>query len=403
LEVEYLGCFVRSKAVTPKTWRNSGDSEWLGWMIALFLVMILGIIAILAYAYLQSSGKRVGVGGVGFLLAGGCLLLGGLAGFLFGIPRSLQEEDAVDRANGTISRSSGPRYRVNTNLEQISDWLTKILIGVGLTQLGQIPDYLRDGAGYLEGALGGAPYGAPLALWVILYFSSCGFLFGYLWTRLFLTRALVEADVGAVIAAEVKRAQKDQAQIDAEALSLTYRYLRPDSKLEEFDISELKRAIKASQAHLKVQIFYYAEKVRSENWRNNKPFMERVIPIFEALVETDPEGRFHRNYGQLGFALKDKEKPDYKRAEEMLSRAIAIRGSAEKADWLIYEANRAICRIELDPNFKMGQPASPELKESILADLRAAYQDEWVRDIIIKGNQKILDWLQVNNAAGEFA
>jgi hypothetical protein len=40
-------------------------------------------------------------------------------------------------------------YRPNTNLEQISDWLTKILVGVGLTQLAQV----RSGAAVLSEAL----------------------------------------------------------------------------------------------------------------------------------------------------------------------------------------------------------------------------------------------------------
>src|SRR5205085_11890184 len=39
------------------------------------------------------------------------------------------ETDAVE---------TGPLQSVNTNLEQISDWLTKILVGVGLTQFGSL-------------------------------------------------------------------------------------------------------------------------------------------------------------------------------------------------------------------------------------------------------------------------
>lgn len=49
-------------------------------------------------------------------------------GFVFGIPR-INTTDAV-----VIGRP--PRLvRPNSNLEQISDWLTKILVGVSLTQL----------------------------------------------------------------------------------------------------------------------------------------------------------------------------------------------------------------------------------------------------------------------------
>jgi hypothetical protein len=43
-------------------------------------------------------------------------------------------------------------FRGNTNLEQISDWLTKILVGVGLTQLGRVGGAL-DAIGVSVGPL----------------------------------------------------------------------------------------------------------------------------------------------------------------------------------------------------------------------------------------------------------
>ena len=69
------------------------------------------------------------------LWAMAALALGGTVGFLFGIPRVSQSE--VDEASGPGSgaepaggeASKGKtsyRQRVNTNLEQISDWLTKM-------------------------------------------------------------------------------------------------------------------------------------------------------------------------------------------------------------------------------------------------------------------------------------
>ena len=53
--------------------------------------------------------------------------------------------------------------------------------------------------------------------------------------------------------------------------------------------------------------------------------MERTIPIFRALITSDTEKRYHANFAQLGFALKDQRKPAWSEAEEALSRAIAIR------------------------------------------------------------------------------
>jgi predicted secreted protein len=58
------------------------------------------------------------------------LLIGGLLGFLFGIPRTLQQEASQATEQNRKDRPQETNYAVNTNLDQISDWLTKILVGV---------------------------------------------------------------------------------------------------------------------------------------------------------------------------------------------------------------------------------------------------------------------------------
>ena len=54
--------------------------------------------------------------------------------------------------------------------------------------------------------------------------------------------------------------------------------------------------------------------------------MQLTIPIFTALVKDDIHGVFHRNHGQLGFALKDQQPPDWAAAEVDLTAAIDSRG-----------------------------------------------------------------------------
>jgi hypothetical protein len=80
--------------------------------------------------------------------------VGVLLGFLFGIPRTLQQElppsssppapAASPQSPERVFTGANWSYQqtVNTNLEQISDWLTKILVGVGFTQLHQLPSQL---------------------------------------------------------------------------------------------------------------------------------------------------------------------------------------------------------------------------------------------------------------------
>jgi hypothetical protein len=145
-----------------------------------------------------SSPKLFAAASTGILAAGAAFLAGGLIGFVFGIPRTLQGEtpataltasqtDTVQQA--TVSKVT---YGANTNLEQISDWLTKILLGAGLTQLAKIPTGVEILATRLAFDVGGS---RALAAGLLLYFLFCGFFVAYLGTRLWLPAALHNADL----------------------------------------------------------------------------------------------------------------------------------------------------------------------------------------------------------------
>jgi hypothetical protein len=131
-----------------------------------------------------------------------CLSCGGFIGFLFGIPRVLQD-GAVSRPapnpqvgpTGNALMPGGAEYtiRVNTNLEQISDWLTKIIVGLTLIQLQKLPESLNRATMFIAQSLGG-PNDKFFAGAILVFFSIGGFLGGYLFTRLFLTGAFYRAD-----------------------------------------------------------------------------------------------------------------------------------------------------------------------------------------------------------------
>jgi hypothetical protein len=85
-----------------------------------------------------------------------------------------------------------------------------------------------------------------------------GFLFGYLWTRLFLAGALRAADQAAIgmLVVEVQKvtekaetterkleALKKQSELDATALNLAYRQLNPDADLPRATQEELNTAV----------------------------------------------------------------------------------------------------------------------------------------------------------------
>ncbi|ARF79219.1 hypothetical protein ACIG0C_02710 [Kitasatospora aureofaciens] len=121
--------------------------------------------------------------GGGLVVAGASTVLGGALGFLFGVPR-------VKSGSGEPQGSYAP----NTNLEQVSDWLTKVLLGVGLTQLGSLGERLHKLGASLAPVLGGGDAAAPFAAALVLHFLVLGFLAGWLVTRLALPRVLTETD-----------------------------------------------------------------------------------------------------------------------------------------------------------------------------------------------------------------
>ncbi|MEH3120281.1 MAG: hypothetical protein PGN25_22540 [Methylorubrum populi] len=154
--------------------------------------------------------------GLGLLLGGASFVSGWLLGLLFGIPRTLarpQPLPATPDATDTASTRRAAASRVNTNLEDVSDWLTKTLIGVGLTQLYVFPEKLWSIAGQInESGFGWKPHGQLLALALILYFAPGGFWLGYVATRTVLTK-LFDSMEEAAADADIVLAQ-DQLQLN---------------------------------------------------------------------------------------------------------------------------------------------------------------------------------------------
>jgi hypothetical protein len=112
--------------------------------------------------------------GTAFLWAMACISAGALIGFLFGVPR----------ANPAAATGA---FLHNTNVEAVSDWLTKILVGVSLVNLQAIGAFVDRLAGDLGPALDTSK---PFATGLIVYFFVIGIIEGYILTRMFLPKQL---------------------------------------------------------------------------------------------------------------------------------------------------------------------------------------------------------------------
>lgn len=141
------------------------------------LRVLIGLfVGIVLSAALAVSGYLTGaVSGAVFA----CLLSGATLGFLFGIPRSL----AVPAGNGQAAAPAGGGFAHNTNLEQISDWLTKIVVGIGLVEAQSIAAHFQALSLRVAIHWGLGADGAPSAGFVLLASLLFGFVGFYIWTR----------------------------------------------------------------------------------------------------------------------------------------------------------------------------------------------------------------------------
>ncbi|WNJ89586.1 hypothetical protein [Bosea sp. 685] len=165
------------------------------WFAIYFFLLGAACIFLAALAALASGGWTTGIRvfSFGLLLFGACSISGWLLGLLFGIPRTLaRAQSPQPQANsGTATVAAPQGTRVNTNLEDVSDWLTKTLIGVGLTQLYLVPGYIWRASGALNHyGFAWKDSGQLLALSVFMYAFCGGFWLGYIATRTALTKLL---------------------------------------------------------------------------------------------------------------------------------------------------------------------------------------------------------------------
>jgi hypothetical protein len=122
--------------------------------------------------------------------------------------------------------------------------------------------------------------------------------------------------------------------------------------------------------------------------------------VFRSLLGLDAE-RKYRDHGELGYALKDKETPAFAEAATEFTDAIRLRGGAREHGWLMYEFNRAICRIELDPAKTSGMPSSEKVRTGVLEDLLTAAEDGRVAQIIEEERTSIQPWLERNGLSNK--
>ena len=377
---------------SDRSFRKGSDvGRWLPYLAS---GPALGLVAIVLYAWHANSSA---VFAIALLVGGGAFLAGGLLGFLFGIPRLLATTGAVAPTNPNATEAAKPQsspYAPNTNLEQISDWLTKILVGVGLVELGKLTDATRRLVNFLEPSLGGAPNGSAFALGLLTLYSISGFLIVYLVTRVYLGRAFAEADQLTRRLDRVEAAQEQQER-DVQALSLATRQLDPDGPAEPISQDALNEAMKAASDVVRVQIFNMAPAGAAEG--NNRPDDKRARSLQRPHSsrhrrQVAPEPRAARLRAVRRARLRERRGRPYdgdrpasqSRPERVRPLRVCPCAGPDRAG----------------SGGQTASPSDPDVRDAILDDLREAYKAGFLRRDI-QADKRVQSWLKRNQLAAD--
>ncbi|HEX7134453.1 MAG TPA: hypothetical protein VF228_17905 [Iamia sp.] len=171
----------RSKPEKPP--RSMGQQiEWQV-MVGAICLFAGGVVLTIAFLSWPDQGRIAAVG-IGTFVAAG--FVGAFAGFLFGLPR--------DAPMVTEDRS-GLRFLVNSNLLKVSDFVTTIIVGLTLTQIGRVIPALDRYGDAIRKPLGGHDQSAAVGIALITIGFAGAAMLGYLWTTVRMRERLERAEM----------------------------------------------------------------------------------------------------------------------------------------------------------------------------------------------------------------
>ena len=144
----------------------------LRWAVR-FIGSLTGLCLLFIFLFFSKKGIYFAMGN--YLIISSALFVAGcILGFLFGIPKVLKES----------SSSTVGSFSDNANLEEISDWLTKIIVGLTLVQFNHIKAMLIEAANRINMTFQTDGFDFFVVGYAaIIFYISSGFLLSYFWTR----------------------------------------------------------------------------------------------------------------------------------------------------------------------------------------------------------------------------
>ena len=149
-------------------------------LLTLYMGLFLGLVPVIGFPItIPEMGGRILF--IGLILGIAAFISSFFTGTLFGMPKrnNIKESD----------------YSLNNSLVEISDWLTKIIVGLGLVNLKEIPDFLISLGEYVRAS---SKYDGQLvniySIGIVVYFGFLGLYIGYNYMRLVLSNKYKNAD-----------------------------------------------------------------------------------------------------------------------------------------------------------------------------------------------------------------
>lgn len=268
-------------------------------IVGLDIVVISIVILFLYISSSECNSSCCGNGILSFLIVAMACLMGGIIlGFLFSIPR-LNKLSRGNTENPENRRDLA--YSDNTNLEDISDWLTKIIVGISLVQFTTLLNMLHVAAINLSESLcpgivtisSHYPAYFAFAYGCILFFSFSGFGIGYIWTRIVFTNMLFHSRAG--IEQDYKIiAESAQAAIVKDKISKSEIAFSASDLDKSADENKISRDVRNSLLTFRTKVrekvkqkpIYVPDDLQKGRWGGKN---ERNGKLIKAIVTTSAE------------------------------------------------------------------------------------------------------------------
>jgi hypothetical protein len=165
------------------------------------VVLILLTLFIVGYSWSSCQGMGTAIS-VLILVGFASISVGFIVGHLFAFPRARGESEGVSS------------LQVNNNLAEVSDWVTKMMLGIGLSQFNELSLSMQSVALYVSNAIVCQPNDMTFSMTLMIVSVVLGFFTGFQYTRLSLSKQYSLADKE--ILSEIAQASNSERYSDIE-------------------------------------------------------------------------------------------------------------------------------------------------------------------------------------------